>query len=85
MEYSGPKRRNFVAPLITLVASIVIAAGSCYGFLDTLSFDGRGRHPNLNLFFLTLFCLCVIAFVGAILWIIVRAVRNSRANKNGAE
>lgn len=85
MDLGRPKRRSFVAPAVMLLASVVLAGGSCFGFLNTLSFDGRGRHPNLNLFFLIVFCLCVIAFLGAIIWMIARAVRNSRANERGAE
>ncbi len=72
------RRRSFVAPLITLLASIVLAAGSCFGFLDTLSMDGGGKHPNLNVLFLIVFCLCVVVFPAAIIWMIARAIRNSR-------
>ena len=77
------EHRSFVAPLITLLASVVLAAGSCFGFLNTLSMDGAGRHPLLNVFFLFSFCGCVFLFPATIIWIIVRAVRNSRANELG--
>ena len=83
MERNRPPRGSFVAPVITLLASIVLAAGSCFGFLNTLSLDGRGRHPYLNLFFLVVFCLCAMAFPGTIIWMIVRALRNRMAAEKG--
>jgi hypothetical protein len=45
--------------------------------------DGRGKHPNLNVFFLVVFCLCVVVFPGTIIWMIGRAFRNSRVTEPG--
>lgn len=83
MEQSTRKRRSFVAPLITLLASVVLAVGSCFGFLNTLSMDGAGKHPLLNAFFFFAFLGCAILFPATIIWIIVRATRNSRASGQG--
>ena len=74
METEPRKRRNFTAPIVTLFCSIVLAGGSCYGFLSTLD-----KHAALNMYFLVVFCLCVMIFPGAIIWMIARAIRNSKS------
>jgi len=83
MEPSRPKRRSFTAPLVTLFAAIVLTAGSCFGFLNTFSMDGAGKHPNLNVFYLIVFCICVMVFPATIIWMIARAVRNSGIAERG--
>jgi len=86
MEQPLRARRSFVAPLVTLLATIVLGAGSCFGFLSTLDFNGNGRvHLVLSGFFVIVFCLCAVAFPVTIVWIIVRAVRNAKSRGEGVQ
>lgn len=85
MDQQLSKRRNFIAPLVTLFSSIVLAGGSCYGFLSTLNFNGGGKHATLNGFFLIVFSLCVIVFPGTIIWMIARAIRNRKSGNPGGQ
>ena len=80
MEQKPRSRRSFTAPLATLLCSIVLAGGSCYGFLRTLDINGSGKHAALNVFFVIVFFSNVVAVPGAIVWIIVRAVRNAKSS-----
>jgi len=82
MERSPSKGRGYVAPLVTLLCAVVLAGGSCYGFLSTFNINGSGKHAVLNVFFLIVFFSNVIAVPGAIIWMIARAIRN---RKSGGE
>ena len=79
MEQKPNSPRSFTAPIVTLFCSIVLAGGSCYGFLSTFDINGSGKHASLNMFFLVVFCLCVMVFPGTVIWMIGRAVRNRKA------
>jgi len=85
MQEQPRKRRNFVAPLITMLSSIVLGYGSCYGFLSTLSFHGAGRYEALNILFFVAFWLCVLVFLATLVWIIVRALRNAQSGQESKE
>jgi len=74
MEEKTRTRRSFTAPLVTVLSSVVLAGGSCYGFLATLD----SKYSWLNMFFLAAFCLCVMVIPGTIIWMIARAIRNSK-------
>jgi len=75
MEQKPRSRRSFTAPLATLLCSIVLAGGSCYGFLATLD----SKYASLKIVFLVVFCLCVMVFPGTVIWMIGRVVRNRKA------
>jgi len=80
------KRRSFLAPFVTLLASIVLGAGSCFGFLSTLNINGgSAKYEKLSALLLIVFCVCVLAFPISLIWIIVRAVRNSRTADSGRQ
>jgi len=79
MDQQLRKRRSLVAPLVTLLSAVVLAGGSCYGFLSTFNINGSGKHVALNSFFIIVFFANVIAVPGAIVWMIARAIRNSRS------
>jgi len=85
MQEQPQKRRNFVAPLITMLSSIVLGFGSCYGFFSTLSFHGSGRYETLNILFFVVFWLCVLAFLATLVWIIVRAIQNAQSGQESKE
>lgn len=70
---------NYKAAIVTLLSSIVLAGGSCFGFLATLD----SRYDLLRIFFLVVFCLCVMVFPGTIIWMIARAIRNSKSRNEG--
>src|SRR5260221_14040246 len=80
MDQQLRKRRSFVAPLVTLLCAVVLAGGSCYGFLSTFNINGSGKHAALNVFFLIVFFSNVMAVSGAIVWIIVGAVRDAKSS-----
>lgn len=76
MEEKTRTRRSFTAPLVTLLSTVVLGAGSCFGF-----FAAMGKHDVLGYLFLIAFWLCVLAFLATIVWIVVRAIRNSTSRK----
>jgi hypothetical protein len=60
-EQVPPKRINWRPIGLTLLASIVLGAGSCFGAIIS---GGK----TLSFVFSALFIACVVAFVGGLLW-----------------
>jgi len=79
MDQQLRKRRSLVAPFVTLLCAVILAGGSCYGFLSTFNIGGSGKHAALNVFFVIVFFSNVIAAPGAIIWMIARAIRNRKS------
>jgi len=51
--------------VITLVASVLLAGGSCFGFLSTVNFN---RSTPISAVFAVGFVLGALAFFGACVW-----------------
>lgn len=64
-EHSGTKASKVKAIVITLVASALLAGGSCFGFLGTA---GVSRDRPLSAIFGIGFGVGVLAFIGACVW-----------------
>jgi hypothetical protein len=69
----APKRPNFRPVLITLLCSVLLGAGSCFGFLTTLN---TNESSTINLALAVLFLLCVATFLGSVVMLIVKAFAN---------
>jgi hypothetical protein len=69
----APKRPNFRPVLITLLCSVLLGAGSCFGFLTTLN---TNESSAINLALAVLFLLCVATFLGSVVMLIVKAFTN---------
>ena len=61
----GRKSSKVKAIVITLVASVLLAGGSCFGFLNTMNFN---RSTPISAVFAIGFCLGALVFFGACLW-----------------
>ncbi len=72
-EPLSPGRRPIYKPiLLALLCAFLLGAGSCFGFASTLS-----GNSSMSSVFAGCFLLCVLAFLGSIVWIVVKAVRES--------
>lgn len=69
----APKRPNFRPVLITLLCSVLLGAGSCFGFLTTLN---TNESSAINSALAVLFLFCVAAFLGSVVILIVKAIAN---------
>jgi hypothetical protein len=67
------KRSNYKPILLTLLLSFLLGGGSCFGFLSTLNMN---VSSSLNTVFAIGFVLCVVVFLGSILWLVIKAVRD---------
>jgi len=82
MEEHGPRRKSsYRAALITLGCSFLLGAGSCLGFLNTLNFHGDSPR---NTAFAIGFLVCVLVFLGSIVWMVVKAILGRRGSRGGA-
>jgi hypothetical protein len=66
------KKANYKPILLVMLCAFLLGTGSCFGFASTLS-----GNSSMSGFFATSFLLCVLAFLGSIVWIVVKAVRES--------
>src|SRR5260221_7783396 len=83
MDQQLRKRRSFVAPLVTLLCAVVLAGGSCYGFLSTFNINGSGKHAALNVFFIIVFFSNVVAVPWAIVFVIFAGARHPKTRRGG--
>jgi hypothetical protein len=61
-----PRKTSKVkAIVVTLVASVLLAGGSCFGFVNTINFN---RNAPISMVFAIGFGLGVLAFSGACVW-----------------
>jgi len=51
----------------------VLGAGSCFGFLTTIS-----AGSNVNGIFMAFFLLCLIIFIGSLVWAFVTWIHNAK-------
>ncbi len=65
----SPSDTKYTPIAITIVVAVVLAFGSCFGFLGTM-----GRVPWFSNLLGIVFITCALTFVGAIVWLIVRVV-----------
>jgi hypothetical protein len=77
---TAARRSTYRAALITLLCSFLLGAGSCFGFLTTLNF--HGDSPG-NMAFAVGFGICVLVFLGSVVWLAVKAIRG-RHGERGA-
>jgi hypothetical protein len=73
-QTTPPPKSYWPQIVITLVSAIVLGVGSCFGFLTTL--NSRPRSPNLNMVFGWAFAVCVLTFLGALMWAVVAGIRS---------
>jgi len=66
------KKSNYKPILLTLLFSFLLAGGSCFGFLRTMNTQGGSSSTIFGIGFL----ICALVFVGAILWMAIKAVRD---------
>jgi hypothetical protein len=50
----------------------LLGAGSCFGFLTTLNFN---HDSAIATAFAAGFGLCVLVFLGSVVWLVVKAIR----------
>ncbi|MGB7281930.1 MAG: hypothetical protein WBE13_06690 [Candidatus Acidiferrum sp.] len=73
-DSTTPRPKSPWGPIvITLVSTVLLGAGSCFGFVSTLSFGGK--NSGASVVFLSVFALCVLAFIGALLWALIAWIR----------
>jgi hypothetical protein len=69
-----PKKPNYKPVLLTILCSFLLGAGSCFGFLATLNVN---RDVPINVVFAVGFGICLLVFLGSILWLVIKAVRDA--------
>jgi hypothetical protein len=67
--------------LLTLLFSFVLGGGSCAGFLSTLNVNSSSP---LSMFFAFAFGFCVLTFVGSLIRLVVKAIRDATKGPGGA-
>jgi hypothetical protein len=66
------RKANYKPILLVMLCAFLLGTGSCFGFASTLS-----GNSSMSGVFAASFLLCVLVFLGSIVWIVVKAVRES--------
>lgn len=75
LSSTPPQRRSKALPIaITLACGILLAAGSCFGFLSTANFGG-GRSSAWSWVFFAGFWAGLVAVLVSVIWGIVAIIR----------
>jgi hypothetical protein len=69
-----PRPSNYKPILLTLLFSLLLAGGSCFGFLNTFNLN---RNSQISMIFAAGFAFNVLTFLGSLLWIVIKAIRDS--------
>jgi hypothetical protein len=67
-----PRKANYKPILMVMLCSVLLGGGSCFGFVSTVS-----GNSSMSGIFAAGFLLCVLVFLGSIVGIVVKAVRES--------
>jgi hypothetical protein len=66
------RKSRLVAILLTISCGALLAGGSCFGFADTLNFNGPSKP--INTLFACGMIAGIVAFLAGIIWAIVALV-----------
>jgi len=77
-----PRKSNYKPILLTLLFSFLLAGGSCFGFLSSFKISSDSLASNI---FAAGFLICVLVFVGALLWLVIKAVREGIRGSGGMQ
>ena len=69
----GPPVSPWRPIVVTLLSALLLGAGSCFGFLATIS-----EGSNVSGVFMVAFLLCLIIFIGSLVWAFVTWIRNAK-------
>lgn len=73
-DQQGPPPVSPWRPIvITLLSALLLGAGSCFGFLSTMS-----EGSSVSGVFMEAFLLCLIIFIGSLVWAFVTWIRNAK-------
>jgi hypothetical protein len=72
-QHSPQPVRPWRPIVITLLSALLLGAGSCFGYLSTMS----GGSTVSGMFMVT-FLLCLIIFIGSLVWAFVTLIRNAK-------
>ena len=75
------RKSNYKPILLTLLFSFLLAGGSCFGFLRTMNTQGGSSSTIFGIGFL----ICVLVFVGALLWLAIKAVLEGIKSSRGMQ
>jgi hypothetical protein len=76
------KKSNYKPILLTLLFLFLLAGGSCFGFLTTTN---SLEDTKVKDFFADCFVICVLVFLGALLWLLAKAIRSGNQGSGGAQ
>jgi hypothetical protein len=74
------KKSNYKPILLTLLFSFLLGGGSCFGFLTTTNSLAATKVKDV---FADGFVICLLVFLGSIVWLVIKAVRDGTKGSGG--
>ncbi len=77
-----PRKSKYRPILLTLLFSFLLAGGSCFGFLSSFNMNSNSLGGRM---FAVGFVICVLVFLGSIVWLVIKAVRDGIKGSGGTQ
>jgi hypothetical protein len=77
-----PARSSYKPILLTLLFSLLLAGGTCFGFLNTFNVNQNSR---VSVVYAGCFAFCVLTFLGSLLWLVIKAISDAIKGSRGAK
>jgi drug/metabolite transporter (DMT)-like permease len=71
---NGKPKTSLKPILITLLCTVLLGAGTCFGFLSTFNLNRNVPVANV---FAVVFIISVLAFIAGVIWLLVAWARNA--------
>ena len=75
-----PAKSSYKPILLTLLFSLLLAGGTCFGFLNTFNVTSQ-----VSMVYAGGFAFCVLTFLGSLLWLVIKAVSDVIRGSRGAK
>jgi uncharacterized membrane protein len=77
-----PRKSKYKPILLTLLFSFLLAGGSCFGFLSSFNLNSNSLAGSI---FAVGFLISVLVFLGSIVWLVIKAVRDRIKGGGGVQ
>ncbi len=77
-----PPKSSYKPILLTLLFSLLLAGGTCFGFLNTFNVN---QNSPVSMVYAGGYVFCVLTFLGSLLWLVIKAVSDVIRDIRGAK
>ena len=77
-----PAKSSYTPILLSLLFSFLLGGGTCFGFLNTFNVD---QNSPVSKVYAGGFVFCALAFLGSLLWLVIKVISDIIRGSRGAK